>query len=225
MICSKVEFDSMPRQNRVNPFSELIAVSARGALTGNRGCLHDDQGQIRRLYASRRWIICVLDFKGRRRKIMTPGHYTELFFLDEATALAAGHRPCAECQRGRFNLFRHFWQKANPAAGGLGRMDANRLDNCLHRERLAKIYSPEKLPVVPHLEALFALPGGTFVADGERSPFLVWGNRLLRWSFTGYEPIEAGRIVFPLRVLTPPSVVLTLEAGYPLSVHPSVGAW
>ena len=91
----------MPRQNRVTPFSTLIATPARGRWLGNRGCLHDDHGQVRRLYQNRRWIICLLDFKGVRRQLMQPGRWTELFILDEATALAAGHRPCAYCQRAR----------------------------------------------------------------------------------------------------------------------------
>src|SRR5438445_4041421 len=104
----------MPRQNRVTPFSKLIATPERGTLYGNRGSLHDDKQQIRRQYLGIRWIFCLLEFKGRKHQIMRPGHYTELFFLDEATALAAGHRPCAECQRDRFNLFRRYWALANP---------------------------------------------------------------------------------------------------------------
>lgn len=96
----------MPRQNRVTPFGEIIATPARGTLLGNRGCLHNREQRIVRPYQLQRWIICVLEFKGRHHGIMTPGQYTELFFLDEATALAAGHRPCAECLRPRFELFR-----------------------------------------------------------------------------------------------------------------------
>src|SRR4029450_8987970 len=108
----------MPRQNRVTPRGEIIATTARGTLMGNRGCLHDDQDHPLRQYQVRRWLICVLDFKGRRRAPMPPGHYTSLFFLDEATALAAGHRPCAECQRARFDDFRRHWAVANPELVG-----------------------------------------------------------------------------------------------------------
>src|SRR5512141_2915473 len=122
----------MPRQNRVTPFSKLIATPARGTLMGNRGALHNDQGQIRRQFQGQRWIICLLEFKGRRRSIMMPGQYTELFFLDEATALAAGHRPCAECQRERFNLFREFWAAANPELAGAARPAATVIDAALH---------------------------------------------------------------------------------------------
>ena len=129
----------MPRQNRVTPFSSIVAVSARGTLTGNRGCLHDDRQNIRRLFQGTRWIICLLDFKGRKRKLMTPGHYTELFFLDEATALAAGHRPCAECQRERFTRFRDLWVTANPELADSSRAAATVMDAAIHRERTAPI--------------------------------------------------------------------------------------
>src|ERR1700677_2751237 len=102
----------MPLQNRLTPIGEIIATHERGTFMGNRGVLHDDQGHIKRSCGLKRWLICELEFRGRKRKVMTPGHYTELFFLDEATALAAGHRPCAECQRNRFNQFCEAWQKA-----------------------------------------------------------------------------------------------------------------
>src|SRR5262245_56377085 len=103
----------MPRQNRVTPFGAIIATAARGTLLGNRGVLHDAAGRIVRPWQLKRWILCRLQFKGRRRAVMTPGRYTELFFLDEPTGLAAGHRPCAECQRGRFDAFRRAWQLGN----------------------------------------------------------------------------------------------------------------
>src|ERR1700732_822885 len=108
----------MARQNRVTPAGDVIATPERGTFLGNRGVLHDDQGRIKRAWQLKRWIVCVLEFKGRRRAVMTPGRYTELFFLDEATALAAGHRPCAECRRERFNAFREAWLRGDP--GGLG---------------------------------------------------------------------------------------------------------
>src|SRR4051812_13082053 len=102
----------MPRQNRVTPSGEIVAVPERGTMLGNRGLLHDGQGLIVRQWKEKRWIVCVLQFKGRRREVMSPGLYTELFFLDEATALAAGHRPCAECCRERFDAFRGAWAAA-----------------------------------------------------------------------------------------------------------------
>jgi hypothetical protein len=95
----------MPRQNRVTPFGDIIATPDRGTLMGNRGVLHDGEGRIRRMWQVKRWIVCVLEFRSRKRTVMTPGRYTELFFLDEATALAAGHRPCAECRHTCFLAF------------------------------------------------------------------------------------------------------------------------
>ena len=157
----------MPKQNRVTPFSTLIAALARGTLTGNRGCLHDDHEQIRRQFRGQRWIICLLDFKGRKRSIMTPGRYTELFFLDEATALAAGHRPCAECQRARFNLFREIWAKANPKTGNAARPAATAMDAILHQERTVMIESHR------FCSSVGDLPDGTFVTDDDQHAYLV----------------------------------------------------
>ncbi len=204
----------MPRQNRITPFSTLIATPARGTLTGNRGCLHDDHGQIRRPFQGQRWIICLLEFKGRRRPLMTPGHYTELFFLDEATALAAGHRPCAECQRDRFNLFREFWAHANPTLANDARPAATAIDVVLHVERLAP------RPVCNSIEHL---PAGTFITDDEQTAYLVLNHQLLCWTPDGYEAAASPAINFPARILTPPSIVHALAAGYPVTLHAS--AW
>ena len=206
----------MARRNRVTPFSTLIAASARGTLTGNRGCLHDDHEQIRRQFTGKRWIICLLEFKGRRRSIMAPGKYTELFFLDEATAFAAGHRPCAECQRERFNLFREFWAKANPELTGTPRPSATILDTILHQERITT--SSQALRFCNSLENL---PDGAFVTDDEQNAYLVWKNQFLRWVAVGYEHPPVGTIRYPVRVLTPASVVRTLAASYPVSIHSS----
>ncbi len=206
----------MPRQNRVTPFSTLIATSARGTLTGNRGCLHDSRGQIRRQFQGKRWIICLLDFKGRKRSIMTPGHYTELFFLDESTALAAGHRPCAECQRERFNLFREIWAKANPNSAGTPRSFAVALDAILHQERIVASNQAHR-----YCNSIEDLPDGAFVTDDEQFSYLVLRNQLLRWSPAGYEQPPVSDIRYPVRVLTPTSIVRTLAAGYPSNIHSS----
>ncbi len=206
----------MPRQNRVTPFSTLIATPARGTLTGNRGCLHDDQGRIRRAFQGQRWIICLLECKGRRRAIMTPGHYTELFFLDEATALAAGHRPCAECQRDRFNLFREIWARANPDIARVTRPAATVLDAVLHQERMATSVSARNI-----CTSLDGLPDGAFITDDEHSAYLVLRHHLLRWSPTGYEDMITSEINYPARVLTPASIVRALAAGYPVGIHAS----
>jgi hypothetical protein len=202
----------MPRQNRVTPFSTLIATSACGTLMGNRGCLHDDRGQIRRAFRGQRWIICLLEFKNRHNTIMTPGHYTELFFLDEATALAAGHRPCAECQRDRFNLFREFWSIANPDRTAVVRPVATLIDAVLHAERLA-----------PHsvCNTLDDLPDGAFITDDEQTAYLVLNHQLWRWTPFGYENAAAQPINYPTQVLTPAAIVRTLAAGYPVTLHTS----
>jgi hypothetical protein len=206
----------MQRQNRVTPFGTLIKTPARGTLMGNRGCLHDGQGQIRRQYQGQRWIICLLEFKGRRRSIMTPGSYTELFFLDEATAVAAGHRPCAECQRARFNQFREIWAKANPELISMVRPAATAIDMVLHRERTAAITKAYRL-----CHSAANLPDGAFVTNDEKTAYLVLRNQLLRWSPAGYEDPPERSFQFPARVMTPPSVVRALISGYPVGIHPS----
>jgi hypothetical protein len=197
----------VPRQNRVSPLGELIAHPARGLVYGNRGCLHDDAGHIRRRYNGKRWIACRLRFRGRhRRPLMQPGRYTELFFLDEATAFAAGHRPCAECRREDYVRFGELWRELHPGQSGADAIDAQ-----LHAERLG-VYA----------ETPFAdLPDGVFVLRDE--PWLVIGSDLRRWTAAGYAermPRPSGRAV----VITPPSVVDVLRAGWSGAVpllHPS----
>ena len=205
----------MPRQNRVTPFGSIVAVSARGTLTGNRGCLHDDRQNIRRQFQGTRWIICLLDFKGRQRSLMTPGHYTELFFLDEATALAAGHRPCAECQRDRFTRFRDLWATANPELAGTSRPAATVMDGAIHQERTAPIDDGNR----PRI-SIENLPDGVFVTDDDRTAYLILGGGLRRWSPSGYE-VPAAPLQYPVRVLTPASVVRALTAGYSADIHRS----
>lgn len=202
----------MPLQNRVTPFGSLIATPARGTLMGNRGCLHNDRKQIKRQFQLKRWITCVLQFKDRSRTVMTPGHYTELFFLDEATALAAGHRPCAECQRGRFDLFREAWAKANPDLTDAKRPDAPLLDASLHQERLSRNSA---------YISYETLPDGTFITFDEREAYLKIKGRVLRWTPAGYEIGSAPKKSLPARILTPPSTVKTLTAGYPVNIHKS----
>jgi hypothetical protein len=198
-----------PRQNRVTPFGELIATDARGTLMGNRGCLHDDQQRIRRAFAVKRWIICVLEFRGRYRNVMTPGRYTELFFLDEATALAAGHRPCAECQRDRYRLFRESWAAGNPVS-------ADEMDSVLHEERLNGANGKRTYTARPT-----DLPSGVMVADDDGLAYLALENGLLQWEPRGYvRRIPKPRNV-SMRVLTPRSVVQAIARGYPVTVHQS----
>jgi hypothetical protein len=207
----------MPRQNRVTPFGDIVATAERGTLMGNRGVLHDAGGRIRRPWQVRRWLVCALAFKGRRRAVMTPGHYTELFFLDEATALAAGHRPCAECRRDRFGTFRAAWRVAHPDAGP-ALPTADEIDRRLHAERLAPGRSKRCF-----IARLNELPDGVFVRHGDRGnvAHLVWGDGLLAWSAGGYTERLARPGALEVLVLTPASTVATIRAGYRPDVHPS----
>ncbi len=202
----------MPKQNRVTPFGKIIATPERGTLYGNRGCLVDKLGEIARAYKEIRWIICVLDFKGRRHPMMAPGRYTGLFFLDEATAFAAGHRPCAECQRERFELFRSRWAKANPEEAKSAKPLAPMMDTVLHRERMG---------TGNYCDSIEGLPDGVFVTANEVDAYLVLNGKLLRWTAGGYVSEALPEFDFPIRVLTPESIVRTLAAGYPLTVHSS----
>jgi hypothetical protein len=193
-------------RNRVTPLGELVAHPARGLVFGNRGCLHDDAGQLVRPWQVRRWIACRLAFKERRRPLLQPGRYTELFFLDEATAFAAGHRPCAECRRADYVRFLEL-----AGAGG-----AVELDERLHAERMD---GP-----VRRLHGLPAdgLPDGAFVLAAGR-PWLVREDALLAWSPGGYGE-RRRRPRGDARVLTPPTALAALAAGWSGDVplfHPS----
>ena len=200
------------RQNRVTPTGEIIASPSRGAFMGNRGRLHDARGRILRNHAGKRWIICRLEFKGRHREIMAPGAYTELFFLDEATALAAGHRPCAECMHARFVEFRRVWEAANPGAVRDGRVSAGELDAWLHAERL-RPGGGQRTWRAP----LSLVPPGAFVRmDPDPRPRLLWENRLLVWApegYVGFHELGSDREV-EVEVLTPASTVNALRLGY-----------
>ena len=204
----------MPRQNRVTPFGAIVATPERGTLMGNRGCLHDDQGHIKRQFQRQSWVICLLSFKNRKRPIMQPGHYTELFFLDEATALAAGHRPCATCQRDRFNLFQEFWAKANPEIISNRKPTATLIDTVLHSERTSDNTQARR-----ECNSMGSLPDGTFITNDERNAYVILKNRLLKWSHAGYENTKGHDFQFPARVLTPASIVKMLSAGYPVGIH------
>jgi hypothetical protein len=186
---------------------------------GNRGCLHDTNDHPLRQYQGRRWIICVLDFKGRTRTPMPPGQYTSLFFLDEATALAAGHRPCAECQRERFRAFQTHWAAANPELAGTAAPLVDTIDRALHRERISDHYYQRDKVKLTYTDQLDALPDGAFVALATNDrPYLVQGNVLLPWSFAGYgRPIA--RPSGQVQVLTPRSTVRAIRSGYQPAIH------
>ena len=207
----------MPHQNRVTPLSELVAHPGRGLVYGNRGCLHDERGRIKRRYNGKRWIACRLEFRGwQRGALLRPGLFTELFFLDEATAFAAGHRPCALCRREDYNRFVEIWSGLHPGQHGAGAMDER-----LHRERV----DPQTRAQLRRESALDALPDGAFVLL-EGRPWLVRGSSLHGWTPSGYDT----RMPRPARgavvLLTPPTLVAVLHAGWsgavPL-VHPSAG--
>lgn len=213
---------AMPHQNRVDPFGLIAASPARGTLTGNRGCLHDGRRRVVRTYQVQRWIICVLEFKGRRAELMRPGFYTHLFFLDEATALAAGHRPCAECRRGRFEDFRARWAAANPELAGGPRPLAGTIDAALHRERIAGGRAAAEQRKVTYAAPLGELPDAALVVlPGGATPHLVLGDRLLPWSFAGYGEPLARPAGLSVTVLTPRSTVGALAHGYRPELHPS----
>jgi hypothetical protein len=198
----------MPLQNRVDPWGRLHAVEARGAWMGNRGVLHDDSKKIVAQWRSKAWILCRLQFKRRHRSVFTPGRYSELFFLDEATAFAAGHRPCAECNRERFNDFKRAWLSANSAPSATKAAD---IDRVLHEERIAR----------EHEAALQDLPDGVIV---ERAgiALLVCAGALLPWSFAGYrEPIPKLPGKTAMRVMTPRSIVRALAHGLRAQVDDS----
>jgi hypothetical protein len=203
------------RQNRVTPLSELIATPPRGLVYGNRGCLHDDTGQIRRRYNGRRWISCRLRFKDwQRTSLLQPGKFTELFFLDEVTAFAAGHRPCALCRRADYNRFAERWQTLHP-----GQASADAIDAELHDERI----DPGTRAQRHHDAPLDDLPDGAFVLrDG--TPHLVLGDSLLAWSPAGYQSRRPRPELAQARVITPTSLVAVLRTDWQSLVpvvHPS----
>jgi len=193
----------VPRQNRVTPFGELVAVSDRGMFMGNRGVLHDAGGRIVRHHQGRRWICCLTEFKGRRRAVMRPGFYTELFFLDEATALSAGHRPCVECRRADAMRFRAAWTDANGHDPGLTFAEVDRF---LREEPGAWRTGGEALP-----------DGAMAVLDG--GAHLVVGGCLRPWGTAGYGPVRP--MPDAVEVLTPRSITAAIAAGYAPVLHPS----
>jgi hypothetical protein len=198
----------------VTPLGDIIAHPARGLVFGNRGCLHDADGRIRRRHAGRLWIACRLSFKGRHRDLMQPGRYTELFFLDDATALAAGHRPCAECRREDYDRFVAAWPGELP-----DRSRAAAINDALHAERLTAAGTQRH-----HDAALDELPDGAFVLRDD-APWLVRGDRLLRWSPAGYTAAMSRPAGTRAVVVTPLSLVAVLDRGWrPAAVplfHPS----
>ena len=207
---------TMPLQNRVNPFGGLDAVSARGAWLGNRGFIHDDRKQIVAQWRTQAWITCELHFRGVRRSVFSPHTWSELFFLDEATAFAAGHRPCAYCRRQRYKEFKRAWCAAN--AGLLDEPDprVSVIDTRLHAERVTR-----RGRKVTYIARFGDLPPGVFIAlDG--AAWLIWRGRLFPWSHHGYGPSRpAPGMDVRVDVLTPKSIVAMFDGGFCPQVHES----
>lgn len=204
----------MPLQNRVTPLGDLIAVSERGAMFGNRGVLHNPERRIVRYSQGRRWLVCQLAFRGRHRTIMRPSSYTELFFLDEATALAAGHRPCAECRYREYQDFRRCW--ATVHADPSGKLpSADEMDTQLHRDRLAAPGARKT-----YRDDIAALADGVFILR-ESEAWLLWQSALLHWTPGGYDRRLARPPDGSVTVLTPRATARTIAAGYEPTVHPS----
>ena len=204
----------MPLQNRVTPTGEIIATPHRGLFTGNRGIIHDPATKtlLKKRWSSPAWITCLCEFRGWRRPVMGRRSWTELFFLDEATAFAAGHRPCFFCRRDDASRFRVAWEKGNGVEG----VRAREMDAVLHRERLEhgkKRLHPLPMPVSE-------LPDGAMVQRGDES-FLVLRGRALPWSMAGYG--RTGDKIGDAMLLTPPSTLRALGAGYRPVLHPSAG--
>jgi hypothetical protein len=204
-----------PLQNRVLPTGEIVAHPARGLMMGNRGCIH---GLDRTLgvtrWRSKLWICCVLRFKNVRRDVMPPGRWTALFFMDEATALAAGHRPCAYCRRADYVWFAESWQRAQ---GLPERPRAVFMDTVLHPERVTRTRRQITRPA-----RTGSLPDGVMVRHDDTVGLLV-SERILPWSFDGYGAPQGIAAATRVDVLNPPSVVAALAAGYRPMVHPSAG--
>jgi hypothetical protein len=203
----------MPLQNRVTPFGEIVAISQRGTFTGNRGIIHDPATKtlLKRRWTTKAWLICSCEYKGRRRAVMAGRSWTELFFLDEAIALAAGHRPCFHCRREAVERFRDAWA----AAKGGPRASAEAMDTVLHHERLER--SRKRIHPIPG--PLAELPDGAMVA-AVGVAFMLCSGLAYRWTNDGYTPPE--RLHHADGLLTPPSTLMALGAGYRPALHPSI---
>jgi hypothetical protein len=195
-------------QNRVNPFGDIIKTEARGAWMGNRGVIHNHQQELVKPFKLKAWLICKLEFKGRKRPVMAPNQYTELFFMDEATAFAAGHRPCFECRRPDYDNFKSLWLKGNPEYGFNLKTSIQQIDEILHQERVDAAKAKVTFEAKPN-----ELPNGSFIAHNQNA-YLIWDGLMYQWSPFGYEKGIALPGADKVQVLTPKSSVNTFKAGY-----------
>ena len=199
----------MPLQNRVTPFGEIIATPSRGLMMGNRGILHDAPGRLgRRRWRHKNWIICQLEYRNRRIPLMDLGRYTALFFLDEAVALAAGHRPCYKCRRAYYSRFTQCWPRESPPR-------ASEMDCILHTQRVDRASRKQ----IRHAGRFERLPSGAFVAQGGDA-WLVLDSALARYTPEGYDRFIP-RPLGDATVLTPPATIAAIAGGYSPALHPS----
>jgi hypothetical protein len=202
----------MALQNRVTPKGDIISTNARGAWLGNRGVIHNAEKQIVRPFKIKAWIICMLEFRGRHREVMTPDRWTELFFLDEATAFSAGHRPCFQCRYADHQRFKTAWLKGNPEYGFDEKTSVIEIDKILQTERINRGQK------VTYKEDIHSLPDGAFIElAGE--PWLVYQNKIYHWTPAGYNDSQAIDVLGEVTVLTPKSIVKAFNAGY----HTQIG--
>jgi hypothetical protein len=195
-------------QNRVDPFGNIIKTTARGSFMGNRGVIHDEHKQITHTFKNKAWITCLLEFKARKRTVMSPGHWTELFFMDEATAFAAGHRPCFECRREDAKRFKSCWIQGNLSYHFTMNTSIKKIDEVLHKERI-----DDEGKKITYQCWSSEITDGTFVLF-DADPYVLSNNELLRWTPFGYDRIIALPHVTKLTVLTPNSIVNAFRAGY-----------
>lgn len=206
----------MTKQNRVDPWGQLKAIKVKGFWLGNRGILHNKDQEIVVPWRHKSWVTCQLHYQGRNREIFSDNNYSELFFLDEATALSAGHRPCAECRRERYNEFKGLWCAANLGGAASSSVPISQIDNQLHSER-AKCGGGK---ITYHSE-LQAIAPGAFVVIGNDA-YLYWGGRLQKWSPTGYSKAKVKATPsMVVEVLTPASIVKIMKTGFIPQVHES----
>ncbi|MUZ75824.1 hypothetical protein GOZ90_24465 [Agrobacterium vitis] len=203
----------MPLQNRVTPLGEIVAISQRGLFIGNRGIIHNPATKtlLGKRWTTRAWIICTCEYKGRRRNPMADNSWTELFFLDEAVALAAGHRPCFLCRREAAERFRASWASAKKGAPPSAKL----IDSVLHLERLDR----RRKRLHPIYCSLTDLPDGAVVVAGGGA-YLLRAGLGHRWTSEGYGTPEILHVADHL--VTPPSTLSALFAGYEPVFHPSV---
>lgn len=201
----------MPEQNRVTPSGEIVAIPLRGAWTGNRGILHEGH-RVRRFHSSDLWITCALEFRGRWQQQWQPHHYTWLYFHDEAVAFAAGHRPCGECRHGDYIAYRDAWSDALAVAPP----SAKQMNRQLHAERIVRGTHTRRTHAMPWKQ----LPNGVFVQTAE-GPAVVLGQQVTVWTTAGYGARRRRPRSGAAEVITPPSSVEVLRAGYRIQIDDS----